>query len=224
MVLSKQEIIKRIQAKELDFKPMLDGFQLQPHAIDLRLGFTFHIPRTWKMTAKGRKAITIDPLAANMDEDNFDKIVLKPGQYFELLPEEYVIATTLEEVYLNAKDTMGVLFPRSSVNRRGLAVDMSGIIDVGYNGFLMIPLKNNTQKQTIRVYPGERVCQVVFQKITNNIDTEEAMLHGLNKAKYHGNKQGFIAGRSDRNDEVSLIKDGEIKKLKQKFALELKKV
>lgn len=219
MILSKKDILTKIDKKELVFEPMIDGFQLQPHSVDLRLGFDFHLPKTWQLTKEGRKALTVDPMDNNVTGDTFEKLTLKPGQYFELLPEEYIVASTLEKVELNSLDVMGVLFPRSSVNRRGLAVDLSGIIDVGYNGYLMIPIINNTQKQTIRIYPGERICQIIFQTISTELSKEEALIHGLSKAKYHDNNEGFIGSRSDRDEETKYIKSGDIDALKKKYSV-----
>jgi len=218
MVLSRKDILQRMQSGEIKFDPALDGFQLQPHAIDLRLGFNFHIPKTWEMTKLGRKAITIDPLDLHANGKNFEAINLKPGQYFELLPEELVIGTTLERIELNAEDVMCVLYPRSSINRRGLSVDLSGIIDVGYKGNLMIPIVNKTQKQVIRIYPGERICQVMFQQISSKIPLHEAEVHGLTKAKY-GASKGFIGSKSDREDELKLIKEGKISALKKTYRI-----
>jgi len=60
MILSKQTILNKIKNKQLAFKPNLDGFQLQPHAVDLRLGYKFFLPKTWEITKEGRKAINID--------------------------------------------------------------------------------------------------------------------------------------------------------------------
>lgn len=222
MVLSKKEIISRIKNKQLSFTPELDGFQMQPHSVDLRLGFDFHIPKSWTVTDEGRKALTIDPLMSDIKSMSFDKISLKPGQYFELLPQEYIVATTLEKINLNAPDLMGILFPRSSINRRGLAVDLSGIVDVGYSGYLMIPIVNNTHRQTIRIYPGERICQIIIQTISSEIDNEEALMHGLNQAKYHNNDEGFITGRADKSDEIKLIKQGKISSLKSKYKVKIK--
>jgi dCTP deaminase len=219
MVLSKDDLLKRIRNSELEFSPSIDGFQLQPHAIDLRLGFKFQIPRTWKMTDKGRESLIIDPLFSNKEHNNFDEVVLKPGQYFDLLPEEYVISTTLEKISINSPDLMAVLYPRSSINRRGLAVDLSGIVDVGYSGYLMIPIVNNTQKQVIRIYPGERICQIVFQKLSSNVSHVDAQMHGLQKAKYNNNDIGFISGKSDKDEEIKLIKSGSLEELKQKYSI-----
>lgn len=216
MVLTKKDILKEIKKEGLVFAPMIDGFQLQPHAVDLRLGNEFFIPRSWKITDKGREAINIDPFI-KQDPESFDTITLKYGQYFELLPGEFVIAKTMEEISLNANDLMAVLFPRSSINRRGLAVDLSGIIDTGYTGKLMIPIMNNTSKQVIRVYPGERICQVVFQKLSGNLSPEEIKMHGLQTAKYTNNDKNFAGGKVDKKDEIELIKLGKIDELKRKY-------
>lgn len=216
MVLTKKEILQKINNSELVFTPGLDGFQLQPHAIDFRLGYDFYIPKTWKLTKKGRQALTIDPLDTLSSSNNFEKIILKPRQYFEILPKEFIIGTTLEKIEINSNDIMGVLYPRSSINRRGLSVDLSGVIDVGYKGSLIIPILNNTQEQKIRLYPGERICQVVFQKLTSVISDDEASWHGLTKAKYNG-KANFISARSDKKEETELIRKGKIRELKKKY-------
>jgi len=199
MILSKQTILNKIKNKQLAFKPNLDGFQLQPHAVDLRLGYKFFLPKTWEITKEGRKAINIDPLVPVKNNNNFETITLQKGQYFELLPEEYVVGTTLESITMSDPELMAVLYPRSSINRRGLAVDLSGIVDVHYKGNLMIPIMNNTQKQVIRIYPGERICQIVFQQLTDAITQNEAQWHGLSKAKY-SKKNGDVNRAMDKKE------------------------
>jgi deoxycytidine triphosphate deaminase len=218
MVLTKSDILKRISNNDINFKPSLDGFQLQPHSVDLRLGYSFHLPKTWELTEKGRLALNIDPLL-NKASKNFNEIILKPSQYFELLPKEFVVAITLERIILNAPDLMGVLYPRSSINRRGLSVDLSGVIDVNYNGFLMIPIVNNTFEQIIRIYPGERICSVVFETLSSSVSPKDAESHGLNKAKYNNNAQGFIGSKTDKDEEVELIRKGKISKIKEQYCI-----
>ena len=218
MVLTKHDILERIGKRDIDFEPSLDGFQMQPHSVDLRLGYSFHLPKTWELTEKGRMALNIDPLLNGVSK-NFSEIVLKPGQYFELLPKEFVVAITFERIILNAPDLMGVLYPRSSINRRGLSVDLSGVIDVNYKGFLMIPIVNNTFEQIIRIYPGERICSVVFETLSSSVSPEDAESHGLNKAKYNNNEQGFIGSKTDKEEEIELIRKGEVLKLKEKYKI-----
>lgn len=219
MVLTKYEITEAVGQGGLSFSPNLDKFQLQPHAVDLRLGFEFKIPKTWEVSEAGRSALIIDPLAKSAA--NFETLTLKPGQYFELLPREFVIGTTLEEIAINRGDLMAVLYPRSSINRRGLSVALSGIIDVGYAGKLMIPLINNTQQQIIRVYPGERICQIVFSTLSRELSSQDAQLHGVTQAKYHLGKD--IESKSDSEKELELIRQGKIADMKKNYPVEVVK-
>lgn len=212
MVLTKKEITQSLASQELSFKPDLDEYQIQPHAIDLRLGSSFKIPTNWVLTENGREALNIDPLSK--PNSSFEEVKLKQGQYFELLPKEFVLATTLEEITLDAADLMAVLYPRSSINRRGLAVDLSGIIDAGYAGKLVIPVKNNTNDQVIRLYPGERICQIVIQRLESGLEKTEQLQHGKQGAKYH--RTDNVDSKTDSDEESQLIKDGNLEKLKAK--------
>ena len=213
MILTRTDIEELINNKSLVFEPALDGFQNQPHAIDLRLGTIFYIPKIWKLTEKGREILTVD--VTESAGDNYEQIELKPGQYFDLAPGESIIASTLEKVTLDVPDLMGILYPRSSINRRGLSVDLTGIIDTFYSGNLMIPILNKTTSQVIRIYPGERICQVVFHKLTNAIGKEEAMIHGKVAAKYHAADGNNLASKKDAQEEIDLIKKGDLIGLKK---------
>lgn len=167
MILTRHSIQDLIDKKLLNFSPNLDKYQNQPHAVDLRLGTVFYISKTWKLTPNGREIITVD--MTKKDENNYEKVELKPGQYFDLAPGESIIASTLEKIEIKAPNLMGVLYPRSSINRRGLSVDLTGIIDAFYAGSLMIPILNKTNSQIIRIYPGERICQVLFHRLEDDL-------------------------------------------------------
>jgi dCTP deaminase len=207
-ILTKTEILERIKKDEIGFSPKLDSFQLQPHSIDLRLGYTFLIYKRWQLTDDGRVAVSLDYEKSNK---HFDVVELEEGQYFEILPHEYVIVSTLEKVKL-PNDLMAVLHPRSSVNRRGLSVDLTGMIDAGYQGNLIIPLRNNTDSQVIRVYPGERFCQIVFHELTSEVKTR--------KSRY--DKKDIVVGvlNESKGEEEKLIRKGKIKMLKEKYSIE----
>lgn len=207
MILTKKEILARVKEGSLAFSPVLDTFQVRAHAIDLRLGYTILVPKAWRMTPGGREAIRlIDPLKKGYTNEHFEVIELEEGQYFELLPGEHVSVSSLETVKLPG-DLMAVLYPRSSVSRRGLAVDLTGIVDAGYEGQLMIPIKNNTAHQVIRVYPGERFCQLVFQALMSPAE--------VITSRYH--KRDIAEGAMrDKNVESALIEKGKIRVLKAK--------
>ncbi len=221
MILTRKDILDRMKKHELAFDPPLDQFQLQPHAIDLRLGYKFLIPKNWSMTERGREALNISIEDVDIHREQFDEVILKPGQYFELLPNEFVIGTSLESIHLNAPDLMAILFPRTSTNRRGINLSLSGIIDTGYEGTLIFPMQNEAGDQVIRLFPGERVCQVIFEELAQPLTIEEAMQHGLTQAKYsHSGEPGY---KLDKVDERDLLTGGKLEELKKKFEVEVKR-
>ncbi len=217
MILTRKSIHKRIQNKDLVFDPGLDKFQMQPHAVDLRLGYKFLVPKNWIMTDNGRHALKVSIAEDDYHSEQFDEIILKPGQYFDLLPNEFVIGTSLENIEMNASDLMAILFPRTSTNRRGINLSLSGIIDTGYNGNLIFPMKNEAGNQVLRLYPGERICQVVFETLSDNLTTEEANIHGLQQAKY--SSVGHPQYKVDKSDERDLLVNGDIQSLKHTFGI-----
>jgi dCTP deaminase len=211
-VLTRKELLASLTSGEIRFTPEIDKFQLQPHAIDLRLGYKFLIPRNWVLDDQGRRAIKVSIDEIDTHHGQFDEIELKPGQYFDLLPNEFVIGTSLERIEMNAPDLMAILFPRTSTNRRGIDLSLSGIIDTGYNGHLIFPMKNEAGNQVIRIYPGERICQVLFQKLSSPLTTEEANLHGMSAAKYTDSQsQNFVL---DKDEERQMLVAGKLGELK----------
>ncbi len=216
-VLAKHEIIENIKTGGLVFSPEVDAFQLQPHSIDLRLGYTFYIGKTWEITQKGRSTLNVDYLN-NLNNKNYFEIVnLMPGQYFDVLPGEYVIATTLESIHIKNLSIMGMLFPRSSFNRRGLTIDIAGVIDSGYLGHLMIPMRNNTSYQPVKLYPGERICQVTFQELSSKLSPEDAAItaHHRQQLKY----SSTTFSEQEKADEQKYILEGKIDKLKTNYRI-----
>lgn len=210
-IITKTQILERIKTGEIEFAPGLDSFQLHAHSVDLRLGFTFMVPKSWHMTKGGREALHLDHFDAQPPA-YFDVLEMEQGQYFDILPHEYVLVSTLESVKL-PNDLMAVLYPRSSTNRRGLSVDLSGIIDAGYEGHLIIPVRNNTNHQTIRLYPGERICQIVFEELSQKVEPRPSRYHKRDVI------EGVLTGvlPNEREVEMDLVAKGKIKELKEKF-------
>lgn len=216
-VLTRNEILAAVSSGDIQFTPPIDKFQLQPHAVDLRLGYKFLIPKNWIVDAQGRRAIKVAIDDAGTHQEQFDEIQLQPGQYFDLLPNEFVIATSLERIELNAMNLMAILFPRTSTNRRGIDLSLSGIIDTGYHGHLIFPMKNEAGNQVVRVYPGERVCQIIFQELHQPLTSKEANLHGMDAAKY--TDTGSPNFQLDKEEERQLLIQGKLDELKQQFSL-----
>jgi dCTP deaminase len=207
-VITQKEILELVKSGEISFKPELDRFQLQGHSVDLRLGYTFMIPKSWHLTPKGREALDITHFDKNTNA-HFEIVELEAGQYFDLLPQEYVLVSTLESLKVSPK-LMAVLYPRSSTNRKGMSLDLTGIIDAGYEGQLILPIRNNTHSQTVRLYPGERLCQIVFEELTGHVE---------HKSKYH-NKDIIDGIERESADESTLILEGKIKQLKADYKIQ----
>ena len=217
MILTRKEILEELHSGAIRFTPAIDGFQLQPHAVDLRLGYKFLIPKNWRAhETHGRQAIKTSIDESEAHKEQYDEIVLKPGQYFELTPNEFVIGTSLEHVELSSPNLMALLFPRTSTNRRGINLSLSGIIDAHYKGNLIFPMKNEAGNQVIRMYPGERVCQVIFERLASPITPEEAKRHGLTQAKYSESDEIY---KLDKEEERKMIIEGRLDEMKTRFPI-----
>ncbi len=209
-ILTKDDITGYLKQNKIKISPGIDRFQLQAHSLDLRLGFTFLIPKVWRVTSAGREQLHMDYFSSDKPE-YFDIVELEKGQFFDLLPGEHILVSSFETITL-PKDLMAVMYPRSSTNRKGISVDQTGIIDSGYSGQLVIPIRNNTQSQTVRLYPGERFCQIVFEKLTGSVTAR--------KSRYHEKDiiEGVdVSSQKREKQEASLIKKGEIKQLKTRY-------
>ncbi|KKR06803.1 MAG: Deoxycytidine triphosphate deaminase [Parcubacteria group bacterium GW2011_GWC2_39_14] len=219
MILTKKELQNLMTSGALAFTPELDEYQLQPNSIDLRVGWSFYIPDTWKFDERGRTAVIADYLNYQNVEEYFKLIKLKPGQFFEILPKETIIISTLEKITLNSGRLAGNLFPRSSALRRGLQIN-TGVVDCRYSGQLTIPVVNNSN-HIIKIYPGERICQLQLFELASELTVEEAKAHGKQSAKYEGSTPYGLEAKVDANEEVDLIKAGKIDELKTQFKLKL---
>jgi dCTP deaminase len=207
-LLTKRDIVSLMAAGKLAFTPELDTFQLQPHAVDLRLGFTFLVARRWVFNQQGRIALRSDQMEGGAAQ--YDTIELEQGQVFDLLPGEGVLVSTMEAIRM-PDDLVGQMYPRSSVNRRGLAVDLSGIIDAGYEGNLIIPVRNNDRSAVVRLYPGERFCQITFTALTGPAE--------IRRSRYHRRDIAAGALPEQNQDEVRLVRAGDIVGLKARYGL-----
>ena len=216
-VLTKKEIINLIDSKQIEFTPALDEYQLQPNSIDLRVGWSFYIPDAWKYNEKGRVAINADYTDYNSTEEYFKLIKLKPGQYFEILPHETIIISTLEKINLVSGNLAGNLYPRSSALRRGLQIN-TGVVDCKYSGQLTLPVVNNSN-HIIKIYPGERICQMQLYTLASVLSDDEATKHGRDAGKYIDSTPYGLEAKADSNEELDLIRAGKLEELKSVYQI-----
>jgi deoxycytidine triphosphate deaminase len=78
-------------------------------------------------------------------------------------------------------------------------------------------MKNEAGDQVIRVYPGERVCQMIFQELHSPLTPSQANLHGLTSAKYSESSSQNL--KMDKEEERELLVSGNLEQLKTRFGI-----
>jgi dCTP deaminase len=99
---------------------------------------------------------------------------------FMLQPHEFVLAETVEEFHF-PDCVAGQLALKSSRAREGIEHLLAGYIDPGYKGRLTLELQNARSLHAVALWPGMRIAQIVFHKMS--------MLPGRSYAltgRYHG--------------------------------------
>jgi len=181
-ILSTNELRNRIfnedlvDRKKLYITPILDlekQIKDTSASIDLRLGTEFIILRRTESSH-------IDPFGF---EENLELEAIKAqfknyqsrihvnfGGKLVLHPHQYIIGVTFE--YLRFPlDLSAYVIGRSSWGRLGLIVAMATVIHPGYTGVLTLELENFGEVP-ITLYPGARICQLVFHEVKENEDIQ----------------------------------------------------
>lgn len=84
---------------------------------------------------------------------------------FLLQPHQFVLAETLEEFKL-PDCIAGQLALKSSRAREGIEHLLAGYIDPGYSGRLTLELQNARMLHPVALWPGMRIAQIVFHRMT----------------------------------------------------------
>ena len=113
---------------------------------------------------------------------------------------------TLEKVTL-PDDVMAVVYPRSSTNRRGLHVHMTGVVDAGYSGHLIVPV-TNTNDMDVPLMTGERIASLIFHRLEERVTPRES--------KYHEKDGKHIP---DKEAETVFLNSGNMEGLKAMYPL-----
>lgn len=92
--------------------------------------------------------------------DEFETISINDYGYIEILPNDFILASTVERVSLS-NGVCAQVDGKSSYGRKGLQVHQTaGFIDAGFSG--NITLEMVTVGQPIRLEAGMPICQLVF--------------------------------------------------------------
>lgn len=159
-ILTKDELNKLIQKKEITIVPLLEQSQIGEISIDLRIGTDF------LALHQGREAFidtTKDEIQTRPIKSHFTETRRRIGEHFLLHPAQPVLFSTLEYIKL-PNNVYAVLSLRSSYSRLGLTI--STIVQPGYCGCFSIEIVNSGNTP-IKLVSGARFIQARFIRIEN---------------------------------------------------------
>lgn len=164
MIISDKTIIKMLKEKTL-LIDSIEGEQIQPASVDIRLGDTFSI-------------IEDSPNGIITLQNEIKYKTIKTDKYI-LLPGQFVLATTLE--YFSLPNNLTAFVEgRSSLGRMGLFIQNAGWVDPGFEGEITLELFN-ANRCAIELQSGRRVGQLVFAQM------DDTALNPY-RGKYQGQK------------------------------------
>ncbi len=160
MILSDRSIREEIEAGRILIDP-LGGDAVQPSSVDL------HVDRYFRVFLN-HSARVID--VKESQEDLTELLKIDDEEAFILHPGEFVLGSTAERVRL-PDDLVARLDGKSSLGRLGLLVHATaGWVDPGWDGHLTLELRN-VATLPITIYPGMKIGQISFVRMTTPADT-----------------------------------------------------
>jgi dCTP deaminase len=159
MILSDRTIRAELEAGRIVIDP-LDEQCIQPSSVDLRLDRLFRVFLNHTMPV----------IDVKEDLEDLTRLVeIGEGETFILHPGEFVLGSTYERVTL-PDDLVGRIEGKSSLGRLGLLIhSTAGFIDAGFSGYLTLEL-SNVANLPITLYPGMKIGQVSFLRMTTPAD------------------------------------------------------
>ncbi|HUA94854.1 MAG TPA: dCTP deaminase [Acidimicrobiales bacterium] len=175
MVLSDRSIREELDAKRIIIDPLDEGC-IQPSSVDLHVDRYFRLFRNHSMRA----------IDVRLDLEELTELVeIAEGEALMLHPGEFILGSTLERVVL-PDDLVARLEGKSSLGRLGLLIhSTAGFVDAGWDGYLTLEL-SNVANLPITVYPGMKIGQISFLRMTTPADNPYGSA-GLG-SKYQGQR------------------------------------
>lgn len=174
--LSDKDIKEKLERSEIELDPFPNlKEQLGPASLDLRLG------RKARLIEHQFEGI-IDPKNKETIEGSTKLIEIK--KYFFLHKDEVILAETKEFVTM-PNDLCARVEGRSSLGRLFVGIhSTAGFVDPGFKGRVTLELKNDGLRP-VKLYPGMRICQIVFETMSSEVDVNYGEKEN---SKYYGDK------------------------------------
>lgn len=173
-ILSDKTIKEYLEEGKIVIDPLKDEQQIQPSSVDMRLGDEFKV---FKVIRKPY----IDPKDEEDIAEYMESSTVPEGEAFIIHPNEFALATTQEYVKV-PDDLVARVEGRSSMGRLGVTMHVTaGYVDPGFEGRITLEI-SNIGAMPVALYPGQRVCQLVFETMTT--PTELPYGHPKRNSKY----------------------------------------
>ena len=157
-ILSDKTIKEYLEEGKIVIDPLKDEQQIQPSSVDMRLGDEFKV---FKVIRKPY----IDPKDEEDIAEYMESSTVPEGEAFIIHPNEFALATTQEYVKV-PDDLVARVEGRSSMGRLGVTMHVTaGYVDPGCEGRITLEI-SNIGAMPVALYPGQRVCQLVFETMT----------------------------------------------------------
>ena len=157
-ILSDKTIKEYLEEGKIVIDPLKDEQQIQPSSVDMRLGDEFKV---FKVIRKPY----IDPKDEEDIAEYMESSTVPEGEAFIIHPNEFELATTQEYVKV-PDDLVARVEGRSSMGRLGVTMHVTaGYVDPGFEGRITLEI-SNIGAMPVALYPGQRVCQLVFETMT----------------------------------------------------------
>lgn len=175
-ILSDKTIKEYLEEGRILIDPLKDEKQIQPSSVDMRLGDEFKVFKVIRQPY-------IDPKDPDEVAEYMESTTVKEGEAFIIHPNEFALATTYEYVKV-PEDLVARVEGRSSMGRLGVTMHVTaGYIDPGFEGRITLEI-SNIGAMPVALYPGQRVCQIVFETMTT--PSEVPYGHPDRNSKYMG--------------------------------------
>lgn len=179
-MLSDADLYAALGTGALKVEPFSMG-SLQPASIDLHLGHQF-------LQAQ-QVARPVDPRQEG--ESHFRRVLrFEP---YELAPQQFILASTVETVAVSGK-LCAFVAGKSSLARHGLIVEAAGLVDPGFEGNLTLEVFNMAP-WSIWLTPGMKIAQLYVHALTSVVDRPYGT-PGLG-SRYQGQTGPTAARRSE---------------------------
>ena len=155
MILTRDDILQEIQSGRIRVEPF-DETAVGPASVDLRLGNEIRIFAPMPQIIPITQGVEYRDITYKLELGDTG-YVIKPG--------ELVLGLTREKITLPV-DIAGWLSSRSRFARLGLMVHISApFIHPGISNHQVLEIFN-TGPNFLKLVPGERICQFVFDRCT----------------------------------------------------------